>query len=90
MLGIYVGGGVSGAHMIPTISFTLSVYRRFPWRQCITYTLVQLLAGLIAGALAFGAFRDTIYQVDPGLETKWNAFCSMPRDGVGIGNAVLA
>lgn len=54
MIGIYLGGGVSGAHLSPTISLSLMIYRGFPWRMTIVYICVQMLAGLCAGALAFG------------------------------------
>jgi aquaglyceroporin related protein len=53
MIGIYLGGGVSGSHLSPTISISLSVYRGFPWRMAIVYILMQLLAGLCAGAVAY-------------------------------------
>jgi aquaglyceroporin related protein len=54
MVGIYMAGGVSGAHLSPTISISLTVYRGFPWRMAIVYIAVQMLAGLCAGALAYG------------------------------------
>ncbi|KAF1936312.1 aquaporin-like protein, partial [Clathrospora elynae] len=67
MIGIYLGGGVSGAHLSPTISISLSVYRGFPWRMAIVYICMQLLAGLAAGAVAYALYRDAILSVDPGL-----------------------
>jgi aquaglyceroporin related protein len=54
MVGIYMAGGVSGAHLSPTISISLTVYRGFPWRMAVVYIAVQMLAGLCAGALAYG------------------------------------
>jgi aquaglyceroporin related protein len=54
MIGIYMAGGVSGAHLSPTISLSLTLYRGFPWRMAVVYVCVQMLAGLCAGALAYG------------------------------------
>ena len=54
MIGIYLAGGVSGAHLSPTISISLTVYRGFPWRMAFVYICMQMLAGLAAGALAYG------------------------------------
>jgi aquaglyceroporin related protein len=54
MIGIYLAGGVSGAHLSPTISISLTVYRGFPWRMAVVYICMQMLAGLAAGALAYG------------------------------------
>jgi aquaglyceroporin related protein len=53
MIGIYIGGGVSGSHLSPTVSISLAVYRGFPWKHAIIYILMQLLAGLAAGGVAY-------------------------------------
>ncbi|KAF2855934.1 glycerol uptake facilitator protein-like protein [Plenodomus tracheiphilus IPT5] len=66
MIGIYMAGGVSGAHLSPTISISLSVYRGFPWKMAIVYICMQMLAGLCAGGLAYALYRDAILSVDPG------------------------
>jgi aquaglyceroporin related protein len=65
MIGIYLAGGVSGAHLSPTISISLTIYRGFPWRMAVVYICVQMLAGLCAGALAYGLYHDAILAVDP-------------------------
>ena len=52
MFGIYLSGGVSGAHMNPAISICLAIFRGFPWRQCAIYIVIQFLASFAAGALA--------------------------------------
>ncbi|KAF1840649.1 aquaporin-like protein [Cucurbitaria berberidis CBS 394.84] len=67
MIGIYLGGGVSGSHLSPTISISLSIYRGFPWKMAAIYICMQMLAGLCAGALAYALYRDAILAVDPGL-----------------------
>ncbi|OAQ60710.1 glycerol uptake facilitator protein [Pochonia chlamydosporia 170] len=90
MLGIYIAGGVSGAHMNPAISFALAIYRRFPWRQCLVYVTAQLLAAFTAGALVFAVFRDTIRHVDPDLKTSWKGFCSAPQDWMSLGGATIS
>jgi len=91
MLGIYIGGGVSGAHMNPAVSVSLSVFRRFPWRQCAAYVLVQLLAAAAAGSLAYAVFRDAIRNADgPARETAWMAFCATRREWMSTGGAALS
>ncbi|KAI1267621.1 aquaporin-like protein [Xylariaceae sp. FL1019] len=87
MFGIYLGGGVSGAHMNPAISFSLSVFRGFPWRQCLIYVIAQFLASLAAGALAFGIFQDTIYHIDPSMEQTATSFFSTPQTWVSMSSA---
>ncbi|KAI1464087.1 aquaporin-like protein [Daldinia caldariorum] len=87
MFGIYLGGGVSGAHMNPAISISLSLFRGFPWRSCIMYVVVQFVAGLVAGALAYGIYRDTIIYVDPTMTNTAKAFFSSPQEWVSLGSA---
>lgn len=65
MFGIYMGGGVSGAHMNPAISISLAVYRGFPWRRCVAYVAVQVLGAFAGGILAYGLYYDAIMEVDP-------------------------
>ncbi|KAF3057203.1 hypothetical protein GL218_06282 [Daldinia childiae] len=87
MFGIYLGGGVSGAHMNPAISISLSVFRGFPWRSCLIYVVVQFVAGIAAGALAYGIYRDTIRYVDPTMANTAKTFFSNPQEWVSLGTA---
>ncbi|KAH6614890.1 aquaporin-like protein [Boeremia exigua] len=65
MVGIYLSGGVSGGHLSPCITISLSIFRGFPWRMAIVYICMQLLAGLAAGGLAYGLYYDAINAIDP-------------------------
>ncbi|KAI1762354.1 aquaporin-like protein [Hypoxylon sp. FL1150] len=87
MFGIYLGGGISGAHMNPAISVSLSIFRGFPWRQCGLYIIVQFLASIAAAALAYGIYYDAIHYVDPNMETSYKNFFSYPQDWVSPGTA---
>lgn len=89
MFGVYLGGGVSGAHMNPALSISLSLFRGFPWRQCAVYVVVQFVAAIVAGALAYGCYADTIRYMDPSLESTSKAFISTPQSWVSAGNAFL-
>ncbi|GME24059.1 aquaporin-like protein [Neofusicoccum parvum] len=83
MLGIYVGGGVSGAHMNPAISLSLWLFRGFPPKQMLIYWACQLLGCIAAAALAYTIFHDTIHHVDPGLVDTATSFYSKPQPFVG-------
>ncbi|KAI0007779.1 aquaporin-like protein [Xylariaceae sp. FL0662B] len=87
MFGIYLGGGVSGAHMNPAISISLSLFRGFPWRRCLIYVVVQFIASIAAGALAYGIYRDTIRHVDPTMTETAKTFFSSPQEWVSPGTA---
>ncbi|KAK8869316.1 aquaporin-like protein [Apiospora arundinis] len=82
MFGIYIGGGVSGAHMSPAISISLSLFRGFPWRQCALYIVVQFAASMCAAGLAYAIYYDALHYVDPAMETGWKSFFSYPQEWV--------
>jgi aquaglyceroporin related protein len=79
MVGIYLAGGVSGAHLSPTISISLTIYRGFPWRMAIVYIISQMLAGLCAGALAYALYHDAILSVDPKLTLEITGKALFPK-----------
>ncbi|KAI0015228.1 aquaporin-like protein [Xylariomycetidae sp. FL0641] len=89
MFGIYLGGGVSGAHMNPAISFSLSLFRGFPWKQCGIYVLAQFLGSIAAGGLAYACYCDTIHHIDPDMSNTAKTFFSSPQTWVSPGNAVV-
>ncbi|KAI1774702.1 aquaporin-like protein [Hypoxylon cercidicola] len=89
MFGIYLGGGVSGAHMNPAISISLSIFRGFPWKSCAVYVVVQFLASIVAGALAYGIYRDTILHFDPNMTDTAKTFFSSPQEWVSLGTAFI-
>jgi glycerol uptake facilitator protein len=48
-LGVYVAGGVTGAHLNPAVTFANALRRGFPWRKVLPYSAAQV-AGAFAGA----------------------------------------
>ena len=60
MVAIYIAGGVSGAHLNPATSITLSIFRGFPWRSCWQYILAQFLAAFLAALVVYGLYSDAI------------------------------
>ncbi|OIW26361.1 aquaporin-like protein [Coniochaeta ligniaria NRRL 30616] len=87
MFGIYLGGGVSGAHMNPSVSISLSIFRGFPWKQCAVYVVVQFIASIVAGALAYGIYAESINYADPQKMDMSKTFFSTPREWVSMGSA---
>lgn len=90
MFGIYLGGGVSGAHMNPAISISLSIFRGFPWRRCLGYVVVQVVAAFAGGGLAYLIYRDAILHVDPGLTQSYTSFFTVPQDWVSAPTAFFS
>ncbi|CAI7578480.1 unnamed protein product [Penicillium palitans] len=60
MMGIYICGGVSGAHLNPIVTVVLWFYRGFPKRKMPEYFAAQFLAAFLAGLAAYGIYYQAI------------------------------
>ncbi|MFE5813227.1 MIP/aquaporin family protein [Streptomyces sp. NPDC056479] len=64
VLGIYVAGGVSGAHLNPAVTLAFAVRRKFPWARVVPYWASQVLGALAGAALVYGVYHDAINTFD--------------------------
>lgn len=84
MIGIYIAGGISGAHLNPAISIMLWIYRGFPLRKVPGYLVAQVLGAFIAALVAFGIYRSQILSYDIGGDLSTggtaSAFLTGPRN----------
>ncbi|MEV0180461.1 MIP/aquaporin family protein [Streptomyces sp. NPDC050625] len=64
VFGIYVAGGVSGAHINPAVTLAFAVRRKFPWIKVLPYWLSQVLGALAGAALVLGVYHDAINAYD--------------------------
>lgn len=53
MLGVFVAGTISGAHLNPAVTIGLAVRRAFPWNKVGWYILFQVLGAWFAALLLF-------------------------------------
>src|SRR3712207_5865597 len=60
VFGIYVAGGVTGAHINPAVSIAFAAFGRFPWRKVPGYALAQVLGAIAGAALTYLIYRDAI------------------------------
>ena len=58
--GVYVAGGVSGAHINPAVTLALAVKRDFPWRKVLPYWAAQLLGAFVGAALVYLVYHNAI------------------------------
>ncbi|KAH7058665.1 aquaporin-like protein [Macrophomina phaseolina] len=91
MIGIYIAGGISGAHLNPAISIMLWIYRGFPLRKVPGYAFAQVLGAFIAALIAFGIYQTQIEAYggsDLATGGTANAFVTGPRNhNVGAATA---
>jgi glycerol uptake facilitator protein len=60
VLGIYVAGGISGAHINPAVTLSLAVKRGFPWTKVPHYIFAQVAGAFTAAALVYLNYKDAI------------------------------
>lgn len=84
MIGIYIAGGISGAHLNPAMSIMLWIYRGFPLRKIPVYGIAQILGAFIAALISFGLFRNSIVEfantTDLASTDTASAFLTYPRN----------
>jgi glycerol uptake facilitator protein len=99
-MGIYIAGKVSGAHLNPAVTLAFAVFRGFPWRKVLPYSIAQTAGAFVAAALVFADYAPAFHRVDPQLErtagvfTTFPAFPNLPQAGfldqlIGTGLLVL-
>ena len=97
-MGIYVAGKVSGAHLNPAVTLAVAIFRGFPWKKVLPYSLAQTLGAFTAAAVVYKNYLPAIQRVDPllqktaGVFTTFPAFPSLPQAGFldqVIGTALL-
>ena len=66
-LGVFVAGGVSGAHLNPAVTLALAVRRGFPWSKLLPYCLAQLAGAFVASAIVYATYYDALQAFDGGV-----------------------
>lgn len=66
-MGVYIAGGISGAHLNPAVSLALAVHRRFEWKKLPAYIFAQFLGAFCASGTVYLAYREAISHFDGGI-----------------------
>ncbi|MFC1232002.1 MIP/aquaporin family protein [Streptomyces sp. Sce081] len=72
VFGVYVAGGISGAHLNPAVTLSFAARRDFPWRKVLPYWLAQVVGAFVAAALIYACYR---WAIDAA-----NTKAGIPRD----------
>ncbi len=67
--GIWIAGGVSGAHLNPAVTLAFAVRRRFAWAKVLPYWGAQVLGAFTGAALVFGVYMGAINAFDTAAGT---------------------
>jgi len=60
MLGVYVAGTLTGAHLNPAVTLGMALRRGFPWAKVGWYWLAQVLGAFVAAAILFVEYNTSI------------------------------
>jgi glycerol uptake facilitator protein len=64
MFGVYVAGGVSGAHINPAVTLAFAVRRGFSWAKVVPYIISQVAGAFVGAALVYAVYHDAISAFD--------------------------
>lgn len=68
-LGVYVAGGVSGAHLNPAVTLAFAFRRKFAWNKVIPYVVAQVVGAFAAAALLYVVYFNAIDAFNTAAKT---------------------
>ncbi len=60
MLGIYVTGAISGAHLNPAVTLGLAASKRFPWNKVAPYMFAEVAGAFVAAAILYFVYQGAL------------------------------
>jgi glycerol uptake facilitator protein len=85
--GVYVAGGVSGAHLNPAVTLAMAARRGFAWAKVPGYMLAQLLGAFVGAGIVYLNYRSAILAFEgandivrgtPDSVTTFSIFATFP------------
>ncbi len=77
MVGVFIAGSVSGAHLNPAVSLGCALAGTMEWAAVPGYVIAQMLGGFTGAALVWLFYKDH-YDATEDPDTKLGTFCTMP------------
>jgi glycerol uptake facilitator protein len=85
--GVYVAGGISGAHINPAVTLALAFKRQFPWGKALPYMAAQVIGAFVGAALVYLVYHNAIASFEetnnitrgaPDSNTTFSIFATFP------------
>lgn len=87
MLGIYIAGAISGAHLNPAVTLAMAVRGKFSWRKVLPYWIAQLAGAFIAAALLYFVYHGAIVHATGSknvADAVGGVFYTSPKPFIGM------
>jgi glycerol uptake facilitator protein len=87
IMGVYVAGGISGAHLNPAVTLAVALRRGFPWGKVGPYMLAQLVGAFLAALVVRWNFWEAFDRFDPAKGFKSQVvFNTYPNNAADYAN----
>jgi glycerol uptake facilitator protein len=73
VFGVYIAGGVSGAHLNPAITLAFAIRRKFAWGKVLPYMAAQVAGAFAGAALVYLLYHDAIDAFNRASKTARDA-----------------
>ncbi|HZD74804.1 MAG TPA: MIP/aquaporin family protein [Actinomycetota bacterium] len=70
VMGVYVAGGISGAHINPAVTLAFAVRRGFPWAKVLPYWVAQTVGAFLAALVIRWNYFEAFNKFDPAKGVK--------------------
>ena len=77
MLGVFIAGPYSGAHLNPAVTLGLAAAGTFSWSLVVPYIVSQMLGGFVGAVLVYAFYKDH-YDATSDPAAKLGTFCTIP------------
>lgn len=85
VMGVYVAGRISGAHLNPAVTIALAAFKGFPWRKVAPYSLAQFLGAFVAALIVRWNYSEALAKFDPGNTPKsQGVFSTLPATALNV------
>ncbi|KAK2183039.1 hypothetical protein NP493_326g01001 [Ridgeia piscesae] len=91
-MAVYAAGGVTGGHVNPSITLTMCILGRTPWRYLPVYWLGQYTGSFLAAVVLYGEYYDALNAYDGGVRAVFGIngtaglWTTFPAEFVSVGN----
>jgi glycerol uptake facilitator protein len=77
MVGVFISGSVSGAHLNPAVSLACALAGTMAWSAVPGYVVAQMLGAFVGAVLVWMFYKDH-YDITEDPATKLGTFCTAP------------